>query len=433
MRRLLIIFILLLATSAVFAQEEQLSPYAIALARIEEAAQTDATRLDLSDLSLSHNTLPAEIGELEHIQELILSGNQFDSVPPELARLTDLVHLYMPNNHLNNLSGISNLSQLRILVLDRNELSELPTELFTLRSLNYLSVAYNQLTHLPSEIAQLSNLRELHADHNLLTTIPVELTQIQWLNTINFSYNQIRYLPSEIGYLNLSEENEHQPFIDGNPLTDPSQAVIDEGMSAVLAYLRNQADEQLSPYDIALARIEEAAASEATTLDLSDLGLTVLPPEIGQLTNLQALYIGNNELTSLPPEIGKLTQLTVLHAMDNALTSLPSEIGNLRNLCVAELGSNQLTSLPYELLIEMESQFNGPNCYLFVLQNPLFPTDIEMTSSSEAWLDQLREQTKRDHDLREATLTIVRLVALIGALVLVARRLRGPQKKRKVA
>lgn len=189
---------------------------------------------------------------------------------------------------------------------------------------------------------------------------------------------------------------------------------------------------QTSPYDTALARIEETAQSGADRLDLSDLGLTTLPPEIGQLTHLRSLDIGHNALTTLPSEIGNLTQLVVLHAMDNALTSLPAEIGNLKNLCVLELGDNQLTDLPYELLVEMQDQFNRPNCYLFVLQNPLFPPGIEMSSSSEAWLDQLREQATRDQDLRQTTLILVRVIALIGALVLVARRLRGPRKKHNV-
>ena len=103
---------------------------------------------------------------------------------------------------------------------------------------------------------------------------------------------------------------------------------------------------QASPYDIALARIEEAAQTDATTLDLSNLGLTALPPEIGLLTNLRGLYIGHNALTALPPEIGKLTQLTILYAMDNALSSLPAQISNLKNLCALELGHNQLTDLP---------------------------------------------------------------------------------------
>ena len=36
---------------------------------------------------------------------------------------------------------------------------------------------------------------------------------------------------------------------------------------------------------------------------------TELPPEIGRLTNLQALNLSGNRLTVLPPEIGRLTKL----------------------------------------------------------------------------------------------------------------------------
>ena len=43
--------------------------------------------------------------------------------------------------------------------------------------------------------------------------------------------------------------------------------------------------------------------------DLSDRGLTTLPPEIGQLTSLQTLTLDHNQLAALPPEITQLTSL----------------------------------------------------------------------------------------------------------------------------
>ena len=69
-----------------------------------------------------------------------------------------------------------------------------------------------------------------------------------------------------------------------------------------------------TPEERALERIEEAAATEATQLNLSRLGLTELPPQIGRLTHLQELSLAENALTELPPEIGQLTSLQALVA-----------------------------------------------------------------------------------------------------------------------
>ena len=77
--------------------------------------------------------------------------------------------------------------------------------------------------------------------------------------------------------------------------------------------------------------------------------LTTLPPEIGQLTNLQTLSLGGNQLTTLPPEIGQLTNLQTLLIDGSQLTTLPPEIGQLTNLELLWLHGNQLTTLPPEI------------------------------------------------------------------------------------
>ena len=63
-------------------------------------------------------------------------------------------------------------------------------------------------------------------------------------------------------------------------------------------------------YAEAQRRIAACQAQRSRRLDLSGLGLTALPPEIGQLTELTELYLWLNVLTALPPEIGQLTKLT---------------------------------------------------------------------------------------------------------------------------
>ncbi|MBN2562087.1 MAG: leucine-rich repeat domain-containing protein [Phycisphaerae bacterium] len=104
-----------------------------------------------------------------------------------------------------------------------------------------------------------------------------------------------------------------------------------------------------SPEDAAKWRIQKAARTGAASLNLSDLGLTSLPPEIGGLANLTELDLRGNRLTSLPPEIGGLANLTALRLDGNQLTSLPPEIGGLASLTGLGLSGNQLTSLSPEI------------------------------------------------------------------------------------
>jgi Leucine-rich repeat (LRR) protein len=102
-------------------------------------------------------------------------------------------------------------------------------------------------------------------------------------------------------------------------------------------------------YQEALDRIQAAADSGATELSLFRLGLAEVPPEIGQLTNLERLDLVGNVLTSLPAEIGQLTNLVSLDLRNNALSSLPPAIGQLTALEQLRLTNNALTDLPLEI------------------------------------------------------------------------------------
>jgi Leucine-rich repeat (LRR) protein len=81
-----------------------------------------------------------------------------------------------------------------------------------------------------------------------------------------------------------------------------------------------------------LAKIQYFKYKQSFSLSLEGLGLTELPPEIGQLITLRELVLRNNQLSNLPPEIGQLTILQRLDLYDNQLTNLPPEIGKLTAL-----------------------------------------------------------------------------------------------------
>ena len=97
----------------------------------------------------------------------------------------------------------------------------------------------------------------------------------------------------------------------------------------------------------------DGSKTTVTKIALPDNNLYgTIPPELGDLSNLQYLYLGSNQLTgSIPPELGSLLNLESLYLHSNQLEgSIPPELGNLSNLTILSLGSNQLEgSIPPEL------------------------------------------------------------------------------------
>ena len=98
-----------------------------------------------------------------------------------------------------------------------------------------------------------------------------------------------------------------------------------------------------------LSATEVREVERSGRCDLSERGLTALPPEIGRLTSPQTLVLNGNQLTALPPEIGQLTSLEQLWVNGNRLTALPPEIGQLTSLRQLWLDGNRLTALPPEI------------------------------------------------------------------------------------
>lgn len=74
--------------------------------------------------------------------------------------------------------------------------------------------------------------------------------------------------------------------------------------------------------------------------------ISQLPQSIGNLTELQSLFLSNQSISSLPESIGQLANLKKLHLDNNRLTILPSTIGNLSNLSSLYLQNNRLNNLP---------------------------------------------------------------------------------------
>ena len=140
----------------------------------EIAKLTNLTSLDLSDNQLT--SLPQEIGELTDLSGLDLSGNQLTGVPPEFIKLRSLAGFNFSSNQLRTIpSEITYLTDLTRLNLSHNQLSSVPPEIANLTKLTTLDLSHNQLTNLPLEITKLPNLEYLNLTSNALQIPPETL------------------------------------------------------------------------------------------------------------------------------------------------------------------------------------------------------------------------------------------------------------------
>jgi Leucine-rich repeat (LRR) protein len=109
--------------------------------------------------------------------------------------------------------------------------------------------------------------------------------------------------------------------------------------------------------------------SAVRTLNLSGLGLRAIPPEISALTQLQELflkenqicsvpeslsnlshlkklYLCNNQISSIPDSFSKLSQLRIVHLKDNRIKNIPNSFASLSQLQLLSFGNNEITSIP---------------------------------------------------------------------------------------
>lgn len=286
----------------------------------------------------------------------------------------------------NQLSGaispeLGNLEKLETLSLWGNQLSgEIPPELGNLANLETLSLSFNQLSgSVPPQLGNLSNLKYLRLSYNSLTgCLPAS-----WRD-VPFHDLESTGLPfCEVGEDDGVGEDEGTREDDGAGEDDGSNE--DDGITsdrAVLEMLYHATEGDRWSRKTNWLR-DDVPLNQWGGVFTNDQGRVVwlslwsnrlrgeIPPEIGNLSNLEKITLWGNQLSGpIPPEIGSLTNLEELNLSDNQLSgSIPASLGNLSNLKDLRLHDNQLSgSIPPELgnlsnletLWLSDNQLSGP-------------------------------------------------------------------------
>ena len=388
--------------------------------------------------------IPPKLGNLVNLEVLDLSGNQLSGeIPMELNNLSSLEILRLDTNQLSGRipSELGDLSSLEVLILDMNQLSgRIPPELGDLSSLEVLHIERNQLSAgIPPELSNLSNLIVLRINHNQLSgRIPPELGDLANLEVLYLHANQLSgEIPAELGdlarlgkldlhanqlsgcvssnlqgqldttYSNLgglpfcrradvptatpaptqtmSERealaalyhamdgpnwNDNTNWLSGAPLNEWHGVSTDSAGSVIeLGLPDNQLSGEIPPELGNLANLEwlglrgnqlsgaiPPELGSLASLEHLDLGWNQfsgpIPRELGSLANLESLGLNHNLLSGeIPPELGNLANLEILAFNDNQLSGeIPPEMGNLSKLFLLLLDENQLSGeIPSEL------------------------------------------------------------------------------------
>ena len=107
-------------------------------------------------------------------QVCFLTMSNAQTMPNEIARLSNLRYLNLAGNNLKTLpSDLGRLKRLEYLNLNDNQLSSLPPETFSLTNLTTLALVRNKFTDFPEDFEKLRNLKRLY-----LTGNPLSQTEI---------------------------------------------------------------------------------------------------------------------------------------------------------------------------------------------------------------------------------------------------------------
>ena len=156
------------------------------------------------------NNLPAEIGDLTDLRELICSDNIIETIPPEIGNCTNLRKLDLASNRIVILPPeIGKLKNLTYLDLRHNEIEEICPEIGNCSNLQFLWLWGNKLTHLDPSITRLRKLKELYLNDNRLTTLPVGIVGMRF-KYIDLTGNKLCSLSSVLDAWAKTIDNEYR-------------------------------------------------------------------------------------------------------------------------------------------------------------------------------------------------------------------------------
>ena len=218
--------------------------------------------------------------------------------------------------------------------------------------------------HMPAALGQLSELVELY------------------LGTHNDS-NLITYKSEGEGTANRMER--HKAYLSAlhpaTPMAEPIAKALSENGIVIpeTAFYSTMKEDEVIDRVTGHSRIKPMDMTHGVTTN----GLLSLPPEIGNLTKLEQLFIANSKITTLPAEMSKLISCTDLELYNCPdMVEFPMALTKMPELITVNLANNRQWDAE-QVLKGLKGLATGPSAekiqLLYLLQNNLevIPKEIK--------------------------------------------------------
>ncbi|XP_059642876.1 putative leucine-rich repeat receptor-like serine/threonine-protein kinase At2g24130 [Cornus florida] len=280
------------------------------------------TRLNLNGSALV-GLLSPFISNLTRLRFLqLVDNNLYGNIPPEFSSLRHLIWIKLDGNKLYGQipDFFSFLSHRTFVSMRNNSLTgTLPASFFSnCTSLGNVDLSYNFLNgNIPPEIGNCPILWNLNLYNNQFTgEFPFSMSNLSNMYNLDVEYNNFTgELPSEI---------------------------VGKWTFLVILHLSNNkfVSHDLDPFFTALTNCTILAELELAGMDLGGK----LPSSIGQLAELEYLYLQENKIFgSIPSNLANLTNLVLLNLTSNLLNGISAEISGLPFLEQLFLSHNKFT------------------------------------------------------------------------------------------
>ncbi|KAL3355269.1 hypothetical protein AABB24_019372 [Solanum stoloniferum] len=323
--------------------------------------------LNLSYCNLIDGSLPEDIGSLSSLNELYLSGNNFEHLPQSIAQLGALRSLDLSDckrlKELPDFGGMQNLATLNLSNCTNLEevhhslgcLEKLCTLKLTnckrlkrfpvlcINSLEYLNLEGCSSLEMFPEILGSMDLKlksglkclDLRGLENLVT-LPSSICKLKNLVELNVSAcSKLESLPKEIGDL------ENLEWLDAKNtlISQPPPSIVCLNKLYFLQFAKQKSEVGLKDGVYFVFPAVSDGLRLLEILNLSYCNLIGLPEDIGSLSSLNELYLSGNNFEHLPQSIAQLGALRSLDLSDcKRLKELP-DFGGMQNLATLNLSN----------------------------------------------------------------------------------------------